>query len=64
MEKDQRLKDKEKNHKGGIYDGKSSGQKYENMKINEYMKSHSKKQSRRSKNTMEKKGVTLAIVAG
>ena len=38
VEKDQRLKDKEKNHKGGIYNGKSSGEKYENNEINKYMK--------------------------
>lgn len=43
VEKDQRLKSDEKNHKGGIYDGKSSGKKYEDKKINEYMKKHPEK---------------------
>ena len=43
VEKDQRLKDKEKNHKGGIYNGKSSGEKYENNEINKYMKLHPEK---------------------
>lgn len=43
VEKDQRLKGNEKNHKGGIYDGKSSGKKYENQKINEYMKKYPEK---------------------
>lgn len=43
VEKDQRLKSDEKNHRGGIYDGKSSGKKYEDKKINEYMKKHPEK---------------------
>ena len=43
VEKDQRLKSDEKNHTGGIYDGKSSGKKYEDKKINEYMKKHPEK---------------------
>lgn len=56
VEKEQRLKSNEKNHKGGIYDGKSSGKKYEDKKINEYMKSHPEKAGSSKKEYHGEKG--------
>lgn len=38
-----RLENKEKNHKGGEYEGKSSGKPYEDEKINEYLNKHKEK---------------------
>lgn len=38
-----RLSDKEKNHKGNEYQDKSSGRYYEEEKINEYLEKHQKK---------------------
>lgn len=43
VSKDDRLSSNEENHKGGPYDGKSSGKAYEEEKVNEYLKNNANK---------------------
>lgn len=43
ISKEQRLNDNENNHKGGIYDGKSSGTTYEQKNLKKYKEKHEKK---------------------
>lgn len=51
-----RLSDKEKNHKGNKYQDKSSGRYYEEEKINEYLEKHQKKADESRKEYHGEKG--------
>ena len=52
--KEHRLKPNERSHKGGIYDGKSSGAEYELQKLKDYREKHLE-QAQQSKNAFYKR---------
>ena len=54
--KTERLESNVKNHKGGIYDGKSSGKAYEDEKINRYFDKHKEKYEKAQKEYNGDKG--------